>query len=210
MEMSRRITVLAWSLSGVAVGLSIVAWAQTLPDDVSVLSTYQVFPVFGLVAFSLMWAHYVSDVLSHYVGQGNRLKRYFRITSAVVLVAILLHPSLYIVQLYNDGQGLPPFSYINDYPGAMNSLALLSGSVGLLAFLAYELHRWFSKRRWWKYIQYVSDIAMLLILLHGFTLGTVIDSGWFGVVWWLYTITYLAALAYIYTQHTRSRAVDPQ
>jgi bacteriorhodopsin len=65
----------------------------------------------------------------------------------------------------------------------------LLGTVSLLVFLAFELHRVFDKKRWWPYVVDVSDFAMLAIVYHGFKLGSSLQHGWYKYVWWFYAIT---------------------
>ena len=70
-------------------------------------------------------------------------------------------------------------------------MVTLLGSVSLLAFLAFEFHRWFADRPWWKYVLMASDAAMLAIFYHGLRLGSQLHGGWYRGVWWFYGITLL-------------------
>ena len=55
-----KLQIFAWSLS-VAVSLAaIFAWGQDFGWNLWPFSAYMVFPLLGLLAFSLMWSHYVS------------------------------------------------------------------------------------------------------------------------------------------------------
>jgi hypothetical protein len=186
----------AWSVTAVAAALAILVWAQSLHPP---FSTYKLFPVFGLLAFSLMWAHYVASVGRQVAGvDKSQLSFYFETTSLLVLVAIFLHPGLLIWQLWRDGFGLPPDSYLHNYvaPG-MGWIALL-GTVSLFVFLSYELRRWYGGRSWWKYVSYATDVAMIAVFYHGLRLGTQLHSGWFMGVWYFYGLVLAACLAYIH------------
>ncbi len=190
----------AWGLSTLAGIVAIVAWGAGIRWNIGRLSAYQIFPVFGLMAFSLMWAHYITAAVRAYLKLPKEaLKSYFEITSLFVLLCLIVHPGLLIFQLWHDGFGLPPFSYLNNYVAKKNTVAALLGSIGLVIFLAFELHRWFSEKSWWKYVQYASDIGMGLIFIHALKLGRQLQPGWFRVVWWIYGISLLGALVYIYT-----------
>ncbi len=191
----------AWALSLVVLILAIYVWGQSLSWQIFAVPTYQLFPVFGLVAFSLMWVHYIVSALRQYFGIDRSVTAfYFEVTSWMVLAAILLHPSLLIWQLWRDGLGLPPGSYEMVY-----GWATLLGTGALFVFLAYEFRRKFGKRSWWKYMQYLSDVAMLVIVYHALRLGTQLQVHWFRSVWYFYAGTLIIALIYIYSQKFEAR-----
>ncbi len=192
--------VVAWGMSIAAVVLAFVAWGQGNSWQFAGMSTYQLFPLFGLLAFSLMWGHYVAAALRlHFKLDKAVLKTYFEVTSLAVLGAILLHPGLLAWQLWRDGLGLPPGSELN-YLGSDMSMYILIAMISLVVFLAYELRRKFDQKPWWKYVQYSSDAAILLILLHSLKLGSELQTGWFQIVWYFYAVTLVSALIYIYYQ----------
>ncbi len=168
------------------------------------LSTYQIFPLLGLLAFSLMWSHYIASVVRQVLGVDKSvLHEYFEITSVVVLVAILLHPGLLGWQLWRDGLNLPPGSYWHYAAPAMKGTILL-GETSLLLFLVYELRRKFSKVAWWKYVGYTTDLAMILIVIHSLRLGSQLQHGWLRNVWYFYGITLIGSLIYIHTRPRKS------
>jgi len=125
------------------------------------------------------------------------LIEYYRLTSYIVLVAILLHPSLLAYQRFRDGFGLPPGSETSYVMPGLGWLIVV-GMCSLLVFLAYELHRWFKYRLWWKYVIYAGDAAMVAIFYHGLRLGSQLQAGWFHMVWWFYGISLIAMLLYKY------------
>lgn len=197
----------AWSLSAVVVILAVVAWGQSYKWPFGNLSTYIVFPVLGLTAFSLMWTHYIMALLRMLHGYDRDvLHTYAEVTSFVVLICILLHPGLLSWQLWRDGLGLPPGSEWK-FVGHSLQVAVTLGMISWFAFLAYELRHWFVKKNWWKYVQYASDIAILLIFYHALMLGSQIRHGWYRGVWWFYGITLVASLIYIYYSKLHVRPV---
>ncbi len=197
---AKRLQIIAWGLSGLVAVLAATAWGQSFGWHFKGLSTYQIFPVFGLLAFSIMWSHYIAAALRLYFKiDREALVRYFEATSLVVLGAILLHPGLLAWQTWRDGMGLPPGSELHYVSPSMGIYVLL-GMLSLLVFLVYELRRKFGKKSWWQYVASASDAAMLLILLHSLKLGSNLQVGWFRLVWYFYGLTYVLALAYIYSQ----------
>jgi hypothetical protein len=189
--------VLPWALSGAVSLLSIYVWANSFSWQLSNLSTYMIFPVLGLLAFGIMWSHYMVGAMRRTFLKDADLRSFFRYTGYAVLLLIVLHPGLLIYQRFRDGFGLPPGSYESYVAPGMAWITLL-GSVSLLIFLAFELRRWFSKKSWWKYVLYLNDVAMLAIFYHGLKLGTQTHIQWFMKIWWFYGITLIAAIIHKY------------
>ena len=190
--------IIAWFITIISVSLAVIVWGQSLHWHIIGITTYLLFPIFGLVAFSIMWSQYISIAFKQYLKiKGPALKNYFRVTSYLVLVAILIHPSLLIWQLWRDGAGLPPSSYVH-YVLPNLKLFVILGSINLTIFLLFELRRIFSKYSWWRYYTYIVDIALLSVFYHGLRLGTQLRSGWYQKVWYFYGISYVIALGYIY------------
>ena len=202
---ARYLQIFAWTISILAVVLAVVAWGQDNRWQLTGLSFYQVFPVFGLLAFSLMWAHYAMSALRQFLKlDGLVLRSYFEVTSLMVLAAILLHPGLLAWQLWRDGLGLPPGSEIN-YVSPSMGIYVVIAMVSLLIFLAYELRRMYGNRPWWKYVQYASDVAIFLILIHSLKLGSQLQVGWLRPIWYFYGITLAISLAYTYLLKYQNR-----
>jgi hypothetical protein len=183
-----------WLISTAVTAIAVYVWGHSFAWNFSSINAYQFFPVLGLTGFSLMWTHYVVGSLKENVLRGVELTDYFRYTGYVVLAAIVLHPGILIYQRFRDGYGLPPHSYETFVAPSMAWLTLL-GSASLLAFLAFELHRWYSKKGWWKYVVSAGDLAMLAIFYHGLRLGSQLQGGWFHGVWLFYGIVLVVILA---------------
>jgi hypothetical protein len=159
--------------------------------------------VLGLLAFSIMWSHYMAVALRTYLNLDRQvLAGFFRLTGYAVLVLICLHPGILIYQRFRDGYGLPPHSYETYVAPGLGWVTLL-GTASLLVFLAFEFRRVYGRRTWWHYVADASDAAMLAILYHGLRLGTVLQRGWFRGVWLFYAVTLIAALIYKYTGRYR-------
>src|SRR5688572_6258095 len=139
MNKARQLQIFAWAISIGSLVLAVLAWGSAFEWDFDNVSTYLVFPLLGLVAFSLMWAHFVAGVVRRLMGVEKAvLHDYYEITSVAVLLAILLHPGLLIWQLWRDGEGLPPGSTYS-YVGTTARWALILGVISLIIFLSFEL-----------------------------------------------------------------------
>jgi len=177
--------------------LAIIAWRQVNAGPLGELSVYEIFPLFGLLAFSLLWCLYTTDAAANYLEVENEsLRPYYRITGYILLVVLLAHPLLLTVSLWRDGFGLPPGSY-GAYIRESLVWVVYLGTVSLFAFLAYELRRWFKKRDWWKWIVYANDIAMLAVFYHGLRIGGELQSGWFRYVWFFYGAMFVIYIIYL-------------
>ena len=196
----------AWSLGALVVVVAFMAWAESIRWRVFRVDSYQLFPLFGLLAFSVMWSHYIVSAVRQYLDIAKaELKNYIEITSFLVLAALFLHPGLLVWQLWRDGFGLPPGSYLQNYVSPMLRWAALLGTVSLFIFFAYELRRRYSERQWWSYVRVATDLAMIAVFVHGLKLGRNLQSGWLESVWYVYGVTLLAAMAYTYWLRLRRR-----
>lgn len=195
MTKATSLQVTAWLLGVAVVVVSVGVWIEVRFHKP--LSAYDIMPVLGLVAYGLMWTHYVVGALRIRLNQDPLvLKRYFTLTSALVLLLLLLHPGIFLVKLWLDGFGLPPFSYLKLYTMFVPRIMLLLGSISLLVFLAFEFHRKYGHRSWWKYIDYANMAAMVVIFFHALTLGGELQVLWFQLLWWFYGITLGLAILY--------------
>lgn len=182
-----------WTLGSMAVVLPSVAWLSCA--DLTDLTLYDVFPPLGLVAFGLMWTHFVMGALRRYSGATLSDKRLFMpVSMGLVLALIVLHPGLFWLALYMDGYGLPPQSYMEVYSTQLSFLAM--GTVALMIFLAYELKRFFGQKTWWKYVEYLQIVGMIAIFIHAIGLGNELTIDWFMAVWVTYGLTLAAAIIY--------------
>jgi hypothetical protein len=198
----------AWSLGLAVVTVSVIAWGGNFAWQFSPISIYVIFPVLGLIAYGLMWSHYLIGTLCDILHlDKTSLSGYFHLTGWAVLILICLHPGLLIYQRFRDGFGLPPGSYESYVAPDLGWITLL-GTASLLVFLAYELWRLYGERSWWHYVQEAGDLAMLAIFYHGLRLGTQINHGWFQVVWWVYGVTLVVILVRSYTlKYLRHKAL---
>jgi hypothetical protein len=204
----KHLRIFAWGLTALTSLLSLIAWGQLYEWQLEALSLYQLFPLLGLLAFSIMWSHYIAAAVRLHLRLDKAvLRSYFEITSLAVLALILLHPGILGWQLWQDGFGLPPGSY-QTFGGPLYSF-LLFGVLSLLIFLAYETRRKFQTKSWWHYVEYASDVAMLLIIVHSLKLGSHLQDGWLRFAWIFYGMSYLGALLYIYSRKfTKFESID--
>jgi hypothetical protein len=191
----RRMLYSAWTLSAIVSSIAIVAWGSGYGYKLFPINNYHLFPLLGLLAFSIMWGHYMVGAVSDMVGvTRGTFKKYYQYTGYAVLTLICLHPGLLIYQRFRDGFGLPPHSYETYVAPGLGWITLL-GTASFCIFIAFEFRRIFGKKSWWHFVVEAGDFAMLAILYHGFKLGgQLVKPGWFQEVWLLYAATLVAVL----------------
>jgi len=195
---TQRMVVFAWGLSALVGVLAVLAWLPSYSLGLDGASLYILFPLFGLLAFSLMWTHYIVGALRRLAGvEKQPLKQYFAVTGWATVIFILLHPSLLIFQLWRDGDGLPPGSYLN-YVGPALKWAMVLGTLSFLVFLSFETKKWFDNKGWWPAVEYANVVAMFAIIAHSLALGSNLQRGWYRYVWLSYAISLLVGVGYIY------------
>lgn len=192
-------------LSALTSLLAVIAWISARHVDMTSLTIYDIFPLFGLIAFTLMWAQIVGGaVLKFYGIKAKSPKHVSALISGLILSLIVLHPLTLWTALFIDGAGLPPTSYLSTYGVSdVATVALLFGSVSLAIFLSYELRRWFSRAPWWRYILWLQSLALSLIFFHALILGREAGRSWFTFIWILYGITLAATLLYNHKNNRR-------
>ena len=194
---SKKPSLFAFGLVAATWAIAFTAWVHTTPDALTGPSAYDFFPLLGLMAFSALWSTYaVSAVAAYQKVPSEKLASYYRIAGYAILILILSHPTTLMVRLWLDGFGLPPGSY-SAYVNQSMVWVVYLGVTSLFIFLAYELHRWFERKNWWKWVVYANDVAMFLILYHGMTLGGELQRGWFKYVWWFYAVALVGMVIYL-------------
>jgi len=199
---------IAWSLTVATIGLALFVWGETNHWQFVGISIYRLFPLFGLIAFSLFWSQYVIAALAQYTKAAPTASgRYFGITSLLVFLALLLHPGLLSYQLWQDGFGLPPGSVLAHFvlPGLgwVVLLGMTSWVIFMFYLVTYKFHTIFQKRKWWEWFGYLGEIAMLAVFYHGFRLGDQLEVDWFRGVWLGYGIILIIILLYFHKDHLR-------
>lgn len=190
---------LAWFLSGLVAAVAFVAWGWGVNWQFNRLSNYSFFPLVGLLAFSLMWIKYVMGFIRRRLGvEQGQLRQYYSLMNLLIVVALVLHPGLLIWQLWRDGFGLPPGSYLDNYVAHSLRWSAWLGTVVLIVFLVYEFRYKYRTRRWWRYVQYAADAGMIAIYFHGLALGSHLQPGWLRSLWYFYGVVLLIVLLDIY------------
>lgn len=193
---SDKLVAIAWTLSALVTALSVVAWGELRNWSFDNLNEYALFPVLGLLAFSLMWAHYIVYALRVYSGSSADTKKYKTWTGYIVLFAIIAHPGLVIYRLNSDGLGVPPESY-EAYVGEALVGFIYIATIAWFAFISYEFKKWLQNKTVWTFVSAANVIAMLFILAHALKLGQHLQGGWYQSVFYFYGVSLIASFVYL-------------
>lgn len=170
--------------------LSLFAWNSYFGGS---LAGFSIPSLLAILAFGYMWVHYFAGWLKTNYEPTLNTTLSLRFSQYFVLFAILAHPVFIITNLHSKGLGLPPASF-KSFFGASAIFFISLGTISLFAFLAFEFKKELKSRpKLWQAVLALKDLAMLLILIHGFKLGFIIKSGsgLFRYVWLFYGLSSL-------------------
>ena len=177
---------LPWKLFAVVVLLSTIGWAEFRGWQFDNLSLFAIFPLLGLLAWTIMWTHYALGVVSQLNGM-PRNKTYSKVSAAIVLACILLHPGLLAIALWRTNDVLPPASFYS-YVAPSLKYAVALGTISLIIFLSFDVFKRIRSKPWvernWRWVSLSQVVAMILIFIHGLALGQNLQGGWFQL-WWV-------------------------
>lgn len=162
-----------------------VSWADSSP-------IMFFFPIFGLLAFTLLWLHAISGVFEEWLRERFDFDAFVHWTSLVILVSIILHPLLLLI--------IAKFDILGIYNS--NPKAILLAFIGLVLLLTYDLGKAFKKKQFiaknWNKILIVSNIGFILTFFHSLQIGSDLQSGWMRILWIFYGVTAILAIIYTY------------
>lgn len=187
---------------------SILYWLDGIGWDVSRLSYLTVFPVLGLVAFTLMWGHIMVAYFRHKYPDMFDYAAYYRQSSHAVLILIILHPLLLV--LHQASNDLTVF----DYAAPAMRVFIVFGSLAFLGFMIYEVVNRLKEKpaikRNWQYVVAMNRVAFILVYIHGLMLGQHLASGPMRLLWLFFGLTTAAYYIWAYRREIRrdSRALN--
>ncbi len=177
-----------WVLGIVVVGVGKFAWWQGQND--------QIFALFGIVAWSVMWTHYVNGEMRRLNPNLPKNMLYHKVSSYVVLASLFLHPVLLAMALNPSGTKTLVTFY--DYVPATSAWAIAFGQIALGSFLTFEILERLKSKAWVKKIWWIvnlsQSIAMTMIFFHALHLGSLLQTGWYRGFWILLGIILLPCM----------------
>ena len=174
----------------------------------AVHSPYSIFPILGLLAWSLLSTQYFMGAIRHNTTQSIVNTRFTRISGVMIVIALVLHPLLPIVQLYID-TGLAPPASLAAFVGDSRMYLIWIAVTSLIFFLLFDLLRPYRKslikRGIWRFISLTQIFAMLLIFIHALLLGSLFTGAWTSA-WWIFLNAALIPCYVLHIQRDFRRA----
>ncbi len=176
---------LSWILVISVILIVWMAWVSIFSGTANI-KVVTIFPLLGLLAWAIMWTHYVMTGLDVVAKASISSNYYWLSTRIAVLLLILLHPFLLAWKQWQLIGALPPGSFYSYVASGLKAYVML-GSLSLLIFLSFELFNHFKNKKWVKKHYWLIELsqiaAMILIWFHALKLGNTMSIGWFKIIW---------------------------
>lgn len=191
---SKYIKIILSSLMFLAVFYPVLVWFKNSNLDLDSTIFRDIFPVFGLLAFSIMWLHIVGGVFKNFFDKYINFQKFVNQTSVIVLIFLILHPTLFLVHLTSK-QIISIFT-------TGQPIYVWLGVISWIIFICYDIAK-ISKiqkflNKYWQTIRFISTVPFFLILIHSLELGSDLQKGPLRFLWIFYGITALFATFYTY------------
>ncbi len=167
---------------------------QTLQWDFN-LNTWSLnlFPLFGLIAFILLWFHSLCGVFEDWLKEYIDFDWFVHVTSIIILICIIAHPLLLFIGMDFS------ISNIFFYYGARSLWFVI---IAWLLLISYDVGKMLKKYNFfaknWHNILAISNIGFLMTFFHSLILGSDLQSGPLKYIWIFYGTTAIMAITYTY------------
>jgi LPXTG-motif cell wall-anchored protein len=155
--------------------------------------TSNLFPVFGIIAFVLLWLHSMCGVFEPWLRRHIAFDEFIHYTSIMILVSIILHPLLFLVSMSFN---------INDIFSVYDANYIRLGIIGWFLLITYDvgkaLKRYDFFVRHWQSILLISTIGFLLTFFHSLGIGSDLQENPLRAIWIFYGVTAIAGTIYTY------------
>lgn len=151
------------------------------------------FPLFGLAAFSLLWLHSISGVFEPWLRKYINFDKYVHDTSILILICIIAHPLLLLISL-----GFNVSSVYAIYGVKYIWFAIIGWCLLITYDIGKALKRYDFFVKHWQTILLISTIGFLLTFFHSLNLGSNLQSGPLRIIWIFYGATAILSTIYTY------------
>jgi len=191
--MSRTVTrFLLFTFLILTVGYPIYVRISSLAWTIDKTLIGNLFPIFGLTAFGLLWLHAISGVFEPWLRKQFDFDRYVHVTSIIIFICIILHPLLLFIQLGSN--------FLQIF--VMGGKYIWLGAIGWLLLITYDVGKYLNKYdffvRHWKKILLISTLGFLLAFFHSINIGSDLAVGPLRTLWMFYGVTAIISTIYTY------------
>ena len=187
--------------------LPIITWGNSFGWDFSLFNLFLLFPLLGLLTFSVVWIQVLVGAFGDYFSGLFNLDVFYARTGLAVLILFVSHPLVAAIAQLN-ATGLWPLESLFALAPPSHKAFLIIGMIVFVLWIIYEILLRLSSiprvqkiASWW---EHVADIGVLLIWYHGYKLGSHTSFGWFMYVWWVMGVTALVFVVWKIVKKIRS------
>jgi len=181
------------SFSFLAVGYPLWVVLHTVNWALNATLLSNLFPAFGIVAFTLLWLHAISGVFEPWLRRQIDFDKFVHVTSLIILASIILHPLLLLVET-----GFSFSKIFLHYEAKYIWFAI----IGWFLLITYDIGKVLKKynffSRHWNKILVVSTVGFILTFFHSLNLGSDLQAGPLRTIWIFYGVTAILATIYTY------------
>ena len=181
--------------------LPIYIWGQSFSWNFEFFSLYLLFPLLGLLAFSIMWAQVVVGKFKNYFNKIFSTHKFFVRTGLTVLILFLSHPIVAAIAQWKSSK-LLPLESIFSLVGPSQRIFIIFALISFVSFVMYELVLRLSKFRIVQkiapFVEFFSSIGVILVWIHSINIGSHLQTGLLRITWWFYGITTILIILHTY------------
>jgi len=178
--------------------LPVYFWGDSFAWDLSRLNLYLLFPLLGMLAFSIMWTQVVVGTFKE---KFENVNKFFSRTGVAVFLLFFFHPVLAAVAQFKS-VGLLPLQSFFDLVGPAQKKFLIIGMIAFTIFVLYEIVlrvaalRKVQKLN--KFFEIFSEFGIILVFIHSINLGSHLQAGFLKYVWWFYGVSAILMIGWKY------------
>ena len=185
---------LIYAVAVISVVYPVIVWYGRVDLVFDGTLLLNLFPVFGLLAISIMWLHVVGGALRPWLEKYIDFQKFVSKSSVIVLFLIIFHP----LALFT-GVGIRNIGLVFKLN---NPKYIWLAVIAWLILVGYDVAKKFKNRQFfvkhWETVKLISTIGFFLALSHSLGLGSDLQVGSLRSVWIFYGISAIIATIYTY------------
>ena len=187
--------------------IPIYFWGVSFAWNFSTVSLYLLFPLLGLLAFSIMWVQVVVSAFEKWFSSRIDIGKFWACSGIIVLILFIAHPLLALIGQYGYTQSWNPFNLVSESEMVFIVLALIA----FATFIVFEVTlRWknsiIQKIKPW--IENGSLVGIILVWVHSLNIGSHTRLGFMRYLWWFYGITAMLMIGFIFWRKFQKKRIE--
>ena len=183
--------------------LPIYIWGESFSWNFEFFSLYLLFPLLGMLAFSIMWTQVVVGKFKNHFNKIFSTHKFFVRTGLTVLILFLSHPIVAAIAQWNSSKLLPIESLFS-LVGSSQKVFITFAVIAFVSFVMYEfvlrMSRFKIVQRITPFVEFFSSIGVILVWVHSINIGSHLQTGSLRIIWWFYGITTILIILHTYSR----------